>query len=108
MLALGDARVYGGFYDSLLDAAGGFVAAAVFADAVGCDGLSSVFVFGDGLGGEGELVVVVFFGPIGAAIECQAFLRVIDSVDSVAISARVSAGAQGGVWCIDICLPCWS
>jgi len=66
LLALGHAGVYGGFDDGLFDAAGGLVAAAVFADAVGCDGFGSVFIFGDGLGGEGELVVVVFFGPVGA------------------------------------------
>jgi hypothetical protein len=68
LLALGDARVHGGFDDGFLDAAGGFVAAPVFADAVGRDGLGSVLVLGDGLGREGELrALVFFFRPVGAA-----------------------------------------
>jgi hypothetical protein len=70
LLALGDARVDGGFDDSLFDAACSFVAAAVFADAVRGYGFAAVFVLGDGLGGERDLVVVVFFRPVGAAATC--------------------------------------
>jgi hypothetical protein len=39
LLALSDTGVYGGLDDGLLDAAGGLVPAAIFANAVGCYGL---------------------------------------------------------------------
>lgn len=67
LLALGDTGVYGGLDYGLLDAAGGLVPTAVFADAVGCDGLGSVLVLGYCLGGECELSLIIFFRPVGAA-----------------------------------------
>jgi hypothetical protein len=69
LLALGDAWVYGRFDDGFADAAGGLVAAAIFTDGPGGDGLGAVFVLDDGLGGEGELGVLVVFCPVGAAVE---------------------------------------
>ncbi len=65
--ALGDARVHGCLDDGLLDAPGGLVFAAVFADSVADDCFGAVFVLGDGLLREGDVEVVVFFGPVGAA-----------------------------------------
>jgi hypothetical protein len=70
LLALGDARVDGGFDDGLFDAACSFVAAAVFADAVRGYGFAAVLVLGDGLGGKRDLVVIIFFRPVGAAAVC--------------------------------------
>jgi hypothetical protein len=68
LLSLSYTGVYNLLDDGLLDAPGGLVLLAVFADAVGDDGLGSVLVLDDLVGGEGgERLLVVFFRPVGAA-----------------------------------------
>lgn len=70
LLSLGHTRVYNLLDDRLLDAPSGLVFLAVFADTVGDDCLCSVLVLDDLVGWEGgEGILVVFFRPVGAAIE---------------------------------------
>lgn len=68
LLSLSHTGVYNLLDDRLLDAPGGLVFLAVFADAVGDDCLCSVLVLDDLVGWEGgERLLVVFFRPVGAA-----------------------------------------